>query len=80
MTTLERQQDEQLNAIGMELFEHSQAGTLDFTVFRSLLGRAIAAAGADNEHLEMFCHYATGEGWWDWMVQELRRAPSRQVA
>jgi hypothetical protein len=49
-------------------------------MFQSLLKRAIAAAGSDNEHLEMFCHYATGEGWWDWMVQELQKAPSRRVA
>jgi hypothetical protein len=80
MTVQEQQRDEQLNAIGRELFERSQAGALDFEMFKSLLKRAIAAAGPDNEHLEMFCHYATGEGWWDWMVQELQKAPSRRVA
>jgi len=80
MTIEEQQRDEQLNVIGRELFERSQAETLDFEMFQSLLQRAIAAVGSDNEHLEMFCHYATGEGWWDWMMQELRKAPSRRVA
>jgi len=80
MTIKEQQRDEQLNAIGRELFERSQAGTLDFERFQSLLQRAIAAVGSNSEHLEMFCHYATGEGWWDWMMQELQKAPSRRIA
>lgn len=49
-------------------------------MFKAILRRAIAAVGSDNEHLEMFCHYATGEGWFAWMVQELQKAPSRRVA
>ena len=80
MTIQEQQQDAQLNAMGRDLFERSQAGTLDFETFQSLLQRAIAAVGSDNEHLEMFCHYATGEGWWDWMMPELRKTPSQRVA
>jgi arabinogalactan endo-1,4-beta-galactosidase len=80
MTAQEQQRDEQLNAIGRELFERSQGGTLDFEAFQALLQRAIATVGSDNEHLEMFCHYASGEGWWDWMMQELRRTSSRRVA
>jgi arabinogalactan endo-1,4-beta-galactosidase len=80
MTAQEQQRDEQLNAIGGELFDRSQAGTLDFEAFQALLKRAIAAVGSDCEHLEMFCHFATGEGWWDWMMQELRKAPSQRVA
>ncbi len=80
MTTREQHDDELLNAIGRELFERSQAGTLDFAAFQSLLKRAIAAVGPDNEHLEMFCHYASDAGWWDWMTREIKNAPSRRVA
>jgi hypothetical protein len=80
MNAAQKKRDEALNAIGRELFDCSQAGTLDFEMFKAMLKRAIAAVGSDNEHLEMFCHYATGEGWWDWMTQELQKSPSRRVA
>ena len=80
MTADEQRRDDRLNAIGMELFDRSHDGTLDFEMFQALLKRAIAAVGHHSDHLEMFCHYATGEGWWDWMVQELQKAPSRRVA
>ena len=30
--------------------------------------------------LEMFCAYAKPAEWWDWMTQELQKAPSRRVA
>ena len=53
---------------------------LDFEAFQSLVTRAIFAVGADHPGLEMFCHYARGEGWFAWMVQELQNAPSRRVA
>ena len=80
MTAQEQQRDDQLNAIGRELFDCSQAGTLDFEMFKAMLKRAIAAVGSDNEHLEMFCPYAKPVGWWDWMTQELQKSPSRRVA
>jgi arabinogalactan endo-1,4-beta-galactosidase len=80
MNAVQKKRDEALNAIGRELDDCSQAGTLDFEMFKAMLQRAIAAVGSDNEHLEMFCHYATGEGWFAWMVQELQKAPSRRVA
>ena len=80
MTLLDQQRDEQLNGIGQTLFERSQAGTLDFEAFQVLLKRAIEIVGSDNEHLEMFCHYATGEGWFAWMVQEIQKSPSQRVA
>jgi hypothetical protein len=80
MTREEQQQHEALVAIGGELDELYFSGRLDFDAFKSLLSRAIAAVGSDHEGLEMFCHFAHGEGWRDWMVQELRKAPSRRVA
>ena len=80
MTAQEQRRDDQLNAIGRELFDCSQAGTLDFEMFKAMLKRAIAAVGSDNEYLEMFCHYATGDGWFSWMTRELQKSPSRRVA
>lgn len=80
MTALERQQHERLCEIGRELDDTYSSGHLDFDAFKALVTRAIAAVGADHPDLEMFCHYATGEGWSDWMIQELQKAPSRRVA
>jgi hypothetical protein len=70
----------QLERIGNELFDRSQAGTLDFATFQRLFHEAIAVCGPDNDSMEMFCPFARGEGWWDWMIQELRKTPSRRVA
>jgi arabinogalactan endo-1,4-beta-galactosidase len=80
MTALERQQHERLSEIGRELNDAYSSGHLDFEAFKALLTRAITAVGADHPDLEMFCHYATGEGWFAWMVQELQKTPSRRVA
>jgi arabinogalactan endo-1,4-beta-galactosidase len=80
MTENERQEHDALSAIGWELFDRRQAGLLDFDAFKSLLRRAIDAVGADNPDLEMFCHYARGEGWFDWMTKEIQQASSRHVA
>jgi len=70
----------QLERIGNELFDRFQAGTLDFATFQRLFHEAIAVCGPASDHMEMFCHFARGEGWWDWMVQELQKAPPRRVA
>ena len=80
MTALERQQNERLCEIGRELDDAESSGRLDFDAFKALLTRAIASVGADHPDLEMFCHYATGEGWFAWMTQELQKSPSRRVA
>jgi len=80
MTREEQQQHEKLVAIGSGLDDLYFSGRLDFDAFKSLLTRAIAAAGPDHGGLEMFCHFARGEGWWDWMTQEIQKAPSRRVA
>ena len=80
MTAQEQRRDDQLNAIGQELFDCSQAGTLDFEMFKAMLKRAIAAVGSDSEHLEMFCQEARDPEWWDWMTRELQKSPSRRVA
>ena len=80
MTREEQQQHEQLVAIGTELDDLNLSGRLDFDAFKSLLTRAIEAVGPDHESLEMFCHFARGDGWWDWMVQELQKAPSKRAA
>jgi len=69
-----------MNAIGMDLFDRSLAGTPDLAAFQRLFHEAIAVCGPENDSMEMFCHFATGEGWWDWMMQELQKAPSRIVA
>lgn len=70
----------QLERIGNELFDRSQAGTLDFAAFKRLFHEAIAVCGPDNDSMEMFCHFATGQGWWDWMMKELQKTPSQRVA
>ena len=80
MNAEEQQRDEQLNAIGRELHELRLSGRLDFDAFKAHFHRALAICGPDDDDMEMFCHYARGDGWWDWMVQELRKAPSRRVA
>jgi len=80
MTREEQQQHEKLVAIGSELDDLYLSGRLDFDAFKSLLTRAIPAAGPDHEGLEMFCHFARGEGWWDWMMQEIQKTPSSRVA
>ena len=69
-----------LEQIGNELFDRSQAGTLDFAAFQRLFHKAIAACGPDNDAMEMFCPFTKPEGWWDWMVQELQKTPSQRVA
>jgi hypothetical protein len=68
-----------LSQIGEELFDRRQAGTLDFATFKMLFHRALGICGPGDD-MEMFCPFARGEGWWDWMVQELQKAPSRRVA
>jgi hypothetical protein len=80
MNAQEQQQDEALNAIGRELYEIYYLGKLDFEQFKALFHRAIAVCGPDDDSMEMFCHYARGDGWWDWMMQELQKAPSQRVA
>ena len=80
MTREEHQQHDQLVAIGRELDDLHACGRLDFDAFKSLLARAIVIVGPDHDSLEMFCHFATGEGWWAWMMQELQKASSRRVA
>jgi len=80
MNAVQKKRDEALNAIGRELDDFYFSGRLDFETFKSLFIRALEAAGPDTDDLEMFCHCATGEGWSDWMIQELQKAPSRRVA
>jgi hypothetical protein len=80
MTALEKQRQERLCEIGRELDETYSSGHLDFDAFKLLVSRAIADVGADHPGLEMFCHYALGDGWWDWMMAELRKSPSQRVA
>ena len=70
----------ELERIGNELFDRSQAGTLDFTAFQRLFHEAIAVCGPDNDSMEMFCPFTKPNGWWDWMVQELQKTSSRRVA
>ena len=80
MTALEILQHERLCEIGRELDDTYSSGHLDFDAFKRLVKRAIASVGADHPGLEMFCHYARGGGWWDWMTQELQKSPSQRVA
>jgi len=80
VTALEKQKHELLCEIGRELDDTDSCGTLDFEAFRLLLTRAISTVGADHPGLEMFCGYARGEGWFSWMTQEIRKAPSARVA
>jgi hypothetical protein len=71
---------DKLEQIGNELYERSVAGTLNFAAFQRLFADARAACGGDEDGLEMFCAYAKPAKWWDWMTQELQKAPSRRVA
>ena len=80
MTERERQQEQALQAIGWELSERSTTGTLDFDAFQGLVKRAIVEVGANHSGLEMFCGYARGEGWFAWMMQELKKTASERVA
>jgi hypothetical protein len=80
MNTVQKKRNEALNAIGRELDDLYFSGRLDFESFKSLFTRALDAAGSDTDDLEMFCHFACQEEWWDWMVQELQKAPTRRVA
>ena len=80
MTPEEQCKHEKLVAVGAELDDLYLSGRLDFDGFKALFHRAIAICGPDDDSMETFCHYATGEGWWAWMVQELQKAPSRRVA
>jgi hypothetical protein len=79
MNAQEHRRDEQLNAIGWELSDRYLAGTLDFEAFQSLFYRALAICGPGDE-MEMFCHYARGEGWFAWMTHEIQQASSKHVA
>ena len=69
-----------LSRIGNELTDLYLDDRLDFPAFQRLFHEAIAVCGPDNDSMEMFCPFARGEGWWDWMVQELQKTPSRRVA
>ena len=80
MNDVQKKRDEALNAIGRELDDFYFSGRLDFESFKSLLTRALDAAGSDTDDLEMFCHFARQEDWWNWMMQELQKAPTRRVA
>jgi len=80
MTSQDERRDEQLNALGRELDDLYLSGKLDFDALKALFHRGLAICGPDSDDMEMFCHFARGEGWWDWMMQELRTAPSRRVA
>jgi hypothetical protein len=79
MTLEQQQKQDELVAVGTELDDLYFSGRLDFVAFQTLFHRALAICGPGDE-MEMFCHFARGEGWWDWMVQELQNAPSRRVA
>jgi histone H3/H4 len=70
----------ELERIGAELFDRSQASSLDFATFQRLFREAIAVCGPDSNEMEMFCPFTKPAGWWDWMTQELQKAPSRRVA
>jgi len=80
MSVARRERNEALNAIGREMDDLCLSGRLDFESFKSLFTRALDAAGSDTDDLEMFCHEARDPEWWDWMTQELQKAPSRRVA
>ena len=80
MNNVQKKRNEALNAIGRELDDLYFSGRLDFESFKSLFTRALDAAGSDTDDLEMFCHFARQEDWWDWMMQELRKTPPRRVA
>lgn len=71
---------EALSRIGDELTDLYLDGRLNLPDFQRLFREALAICGPDSDHMEMFCSFARGEGWWDWMMQEIRKAPSRRVA
>lgn len=79
MTDKQRHDNDALSAIGWELFDRRQAGTLDFEAFQTLFYRALAICGPGDE-MEMFCHYARGDGWFAWMTREIQQASSKHVA
>jgi hypothetical protein len=79
MNAQEQRRDEQLNAIGWELSDRYLAGTLDLEAFQSLFYRALAICGPGDD-MEMFCHYARGDGWFAWMTHEIQQASSKHVA
>ena len=82
MTAEEQQQDDALNALGSEMSDLRYSGELDFDAFKAFFHRAIAIIGPGdpNGDMEMFCSYAREKAWWDWMIQELQKAPSSRVA
>ncbi len=80
MTALEKQQHERLCEIGRALEDAYFSGNLDFDTFKTLLRRAMDAVGPDHPDLEMFCHYARGDGWFAWMTHEIQQASSKHVA
>lgn len=71
---------ENLERIGNELYDRHRDGTLDFATFQALFREAVAVCGPDADDMEMFCPYTKPVGWWDWMTQQLQKAPSRRVA
>jgi len=80
MNAAQRERNEALCAIGRELDDLSLSGRLDFESFKSLFTRALSAAGSDTDDLEMFCQDVRDPEWWNWMTQELRKAPTKRVA
>ena len=80
MNAEEQQRDDRLNAIGRELDDLYYSSRLDFDGFKTLFHRALAVCGPDDDNMEMFCHFARGNGWWDWMMKELQKTPSQRVA
>ena len=77
---MEKVDQEALSRIGDELTDLYLGGRLDFATFQRLFRDAIAVCGPDSDHMEMFCPFAKPEGWWDWMMKELQKTPSRRVA
>ena len=77
---MEKVDQKALSRIGDELTGLYLDDRLDLPAFQRLFHEALAICGPDSDHMEMFCHFARGEGWWDWMVQELQKTSSRRVA
>lgn len=71
---------ETLSRIGDELTDLYLNGRLDLPSFQRLFREALVICGPDSDHMEMFCPYATPEGAWTWMKQEMQKASSRRVA
>lgn len=76
---MEQVDNKELERIGNELYTRWRSGTLDFPSFQRLFHEAIQICGPGDE-MEMFCPFARGDGWWDWMKQELKKASNRRVA